>query len=326
MDQKEKQELQKMTLKHNIRTLRFLSEHHDNCTECKRAFIRGERTHLGYKPKRKLIYVGNCCSHLLIETIVRHSYEQRDYSIPDDNTVLWRFMDFTKFVSLLQTKSLFFSRADMFDDVFEGARGLLKNKPIWDKYYLNYFIHAIKTAPGEEERNRSEEDILKDAKRLLIQFNSKDKTSSNTFISCWHENKYESEAMWKLYTSSLEQGIAIRTTYKRLYHSLGRNPYISIGRVNYIDYSQQFARHSSTYWFKRKSFEHEKEVRAITYDRNLKEETGKMIPVDLSSLIDKVYLSPTSQKWFYDLLKDVMDKYNLKKKIIFSDLKETPFF
>ena len=315
-----------MTLEHSTVTRRFLSEHHDSCSECKRAFIKDERTHLGYKMGRELIYVGNCCSSLLVETIIRHAYSKRVYEIPDNKSVLWRFMDFTKFVSLLKTRSLFFCRADIFNDPFEGARGLLQNKPKWDEYYLNFFIDAIQTAPGESERNRTNNEVLEEAQKLLNQFNSNKRTDYYPFISCWHENEFESEAMWKLYTSTLEHGIAIKTTYERLYDSLGRNPDISIGRVNYIDYSNEFAKHSGTYWFKRRSFEYEKEVRAIIYDKHLDNKVGKIIPLDIDLLIDEVYLSPTSQEWFYDILQDIMNKYNLKKEIIFSELSATPFF
>ncbi len=36
-------------------------------------------------------------------------------------TKIWRYLSFTKFVSLLATKSLFFSRADKLNDKFEGS-------------------------------------------------------------------------------------------------------------------------------------------------------------------------------------------------------------
>src|ERR1017187_393221 len=35
--------------------------------------------------------------------------------------MIWRYLDFTKLVSLFHTRSLFFSRADLHDDLFEGA-------------------------------------------------------------------------------------------------------------------------------------------------------------------------------------------------------------
>ena len=40
---------------------------------------------------------------------------------PPDGAVLWRYMDFTKFVSLLERKALFFCRPDRLGDLFEGS-------------------------------------------------------------------------------------------------------------------------------------------------------------------------------------------------------------
>lgn len=39
---------------------------------------------------------------------------------PPSEAILWRYMDFTKFVSLLEKSALFFARADKLDDPFEG--------------------------------------------------------------------------------------------------------------------------------------------------------------------------------------------------------------
>ena len=35
---------------------------------------------------------------------------------PPADAILWRYMDFTKFVALLEMKSLFFARADKLND------------------------------------------------------------------------------------------------------------------------------------------------------------------------------------------------------------------
>ncbi len=318
--------MQVMTLKHTIKTRRFVQEHHDHCTECNREFQNRETTHLGYTEKRKLVYVGDCCSKLLHETVIRHSFSKRVYKIPDDNDILWRFMDFTKFIFLLKSKALFFTRADKFHDPFEGAKGLLKNKGKWDKHYKDFLIEAIRTIPGGGNLNKSKNEILVDAKKLLEQMNLFGaKQVKETFINCWYENKYESEAMWKLYTSALNQGVAIKTTYKKLYNALNRSPDISIGKINYIDYTNNFAGINDSFWYKRKSFEHEREVRAVMKDFRAVEDFGKIIPVKLDILIDKVYLSPTSQSWFKELVQDVMNKYGLNKKILVSDMNAKPF-
>jgi hypothetical protein len=44
--------------------------------------------------------------------------EHRVFQKPEDeNAKIWRYMDFTKFVSLLDTKSLYFTRVDRLGDV-----------------------------------------------------------------------------------------------------------------------------------------------------------------------------------------------------------------
>ena len=40
--------------------------------------------------------------------------------LPEDTAILRKYMSFEKFVNLLSTKSLFFTRSDKFDDPFEG--------------------------------------------------------------------------------------------------------------------------------------------------------------------------------------------------------------
>ena len=318
--------MQEMTLKHTEKTRRFIEENHDSCTVCEKDFKKAETTHLGYTNSKKLVYVGNCCSSTLKETIIRHSYSERAYQVPAKETVIWRFMDFTKFVSLISTNSLFFSRSDKFEDPFEGAKGLKKNKKKWDNHYLEFFEQAIKNPPEGADCNKSEKEIKKEAKRLLNQLDKGGQhDQKRTFINCWHENLYESEAMWKLYTKNMSEGIAIQTTYEKLYRALKKDPSISIGRVNYIDYDSRFAGINESFWYKRKSFEHEKEIRAVYKDFREESEYGKPIEINVNTLIQKIYVSPTAQEWFVDVVKETLDKYGLKKKINKSSMLIEPF-
>ena len=53
-------------------------------------------------------------------------YAQRNSLMtPDEDAILWRYMTFTKFASLLTKKALFFARADKFGDPFEGSLSAL---------------------------------------------------------------------------------------------------------------------------------------------------------------------------------------------------------
>ena len=46
--------------------------------------------------------------------------EHRACNPPSSDAILWRYMDFTKYVSLLEKRALFFARADKLEDPFEG--------------------------------------------------------------------------------------------------------------------------------------------------------------------------------------------------------------
>ena len=207
--------------------------------------------------------------------------EHPDYEAPEDDAVLWRYMDFTKFVSLLETKSLFFARADMLGDPFEGA----------------YSKVNVALRPALYEGKIPESG--------LKQFAAFAKESRRfTKINCWHEANHESAAMWRLYSRE-HDGIAVKTDFKSLSQSFTCNDSIYIGKVNYVDYDTTFIPESNAffpYLHKRQSFEHEREVRAITLNLptrdgrlDLSQEVhaiGSYYDVDLSSLVQEVIVAP----------------------------------
>ena len=48
-------------------------------------------------------------------------YEELDgINPPNDKDVLWRYTNFEVFVNLLDTEALYFTRADKFEDPYEG--------------------------------------------------------------------------------------------------------------------------------------------------------------------------------------------------------------
>lgn len=52
----------------------------------------------------------------------------------DKDCKLWRYMDFSKFMSLITTSQLYFSRSDKFPDIYEGH---LSSKLLLEMFTIN---------------------------------------------------------------------------------------------------------------------------------------------------------------------------------------------
>ena len=75
-----------------------------------------------------------------------------DCRTPPDYTMLWRYVDFTKLVSMLEKNSLYFCRSDLPGDKYEGAYP----PGTWDK--INFVDESGKTIeqPKEEEERKTQ--------------------------------------------------------------------------------------------------------------------------------------------------------------------------
>ena len=238
----------------------------------------------------------------------------------DENKRIWRYMDFTKFVSLLDKSALFFPRADRLGDLFEGSHG---------KAYVNEMRAGFK-----EDKKDWAMNTLRKTYKKIVKF---------TFVSCWHLNEHESAAMWELYRRS-NDGIAIQSTITSLMSSFkGKGYEIYIGKVKYIDYGKEVMiggldeGERYPFFHKRKSFEHEQELRLIVQD--FKSAKGKSVmeskpprregiyvPVYLDLLIERICIAPTSPRWLFELVNSVSKKYGLNKEVIPSFLDEKPLY
>src|SRR2546427_8412768 len=94
---------------------------------------------------------------------------------PPENSKIWRFMDFTKFISLLDKQALYFCRADLLGDPFEGTF----SKATIDELLKDPRAKALAEQTGITP---------------LVQI-SKDWMRMN-FVNCWHLNDYEPYSMW----------------------------------------------------------------------------------------------------------------------------------
>ena len=218
-------------------------------------------------------------------------------------TVLWRYMSFAKYTSLLETNSLFFSSIAKLDDDFEGSLplGNAELRPI------------MMTGVPPKERGtllRDVQERTKASRRSIV-------------VNCWHRSEHESAAMWKLY-AGWHEGIAIKTTVSSLNHSFtggGAQPFVM--PVHYVDFHEDTIDETNfftLYLTKRKSFEFESEVRAIEIDIPMKDGEVDQSPeahqrpgvtraVDVGALIREVIVAPGAGPWFVELAQRVTARH-----------------
>jgi hypothetical protein len=221
--------------------------------------------------------------------------------LPDPDTVVWKYLDLSKFLDLLMSRTLFMSRSDKFEDQYEGTfseptfeemKKLSADNPEFLKYYKTHREKVV--------------------------------------VSSWHINEYESFAMWQIFTGNSE-GLAIRSTVGRLQKALAPETQFDqyIGKVNYIDYKKEYIPFDDAFFpflFKRKSFQYEREIRIISdlsaHDISIND--GIKINIDIGQLIEKIYIHPKSENWYkrliIQLLKQLDFDFTIEKSDLESDI------
>ena len=267
------------------------------------------------------------------------------FSSPKDQNTLWRYMNFEKFVNLLATQSLYFARADTFEDKFEGFL-----PPLIQQEY-----ERITDRLGKEKRQAVME--LWDNWRKWV------------MCCCWHRGDQETIGMWEKY-SMHKGGIAIKTTMKRLRDSFAREEDVPvyIANVRYINHYEfkvpKSIRDMNTiylpFFYKGKAFKYENEVRAIIdTSQYIKEDffrvkkdpdinpkvidlqqlldhleimgpkidedkKGQNLKVDLKTLIGEVIISPYADDWITETVRLVVSRYGFHFPVASSKLLEPP--
>jgi hypothetical protein len=239
----------------------------------------------------------------------------------DEGISVWRYMDLSKFIWMIQRKALFFCRSDLMGDPFEG-----------------HYTKAI--ADQEEEYIRTLQanaafmaiphslDIARETYRAKTKELPK-QLKEKYYVSCWHMNEEESPAMWKLYTSQNES-ICIRSKYRTLGDLLPAG--VLFGIVKYIDYRRDtFDTNDMLSYIvhKRKSFEHEREIRAVVYRNETcpfepAGEKGLIVPINIPALIEEIFVSPTSQSPLTEVVACLAHKYGLSAPVLQSRVNDPP--
>lgn len=242
--------------------------------------------------------------------MIDHSIH-KSFDRPAGNPTLWRYMDVTKFIDLLERQALFFCRSDLLGDPWEGTIAGLT---------------ARQVAQNAERQGIPTE--------VLMPAIGSDGMRAHVFVNCWHANEYESAAMWKVYLQSSE-GIAVRTDHSALLAALEPAPHvIRSTMIRYIDYETESFPITNAFWpfvHKRRSFQHEHELRLVFWaseDRNqalaMPGSSGVSIPIDVRSMIRAVHVAPTSPKWLCTLIEKIMVRYEMSSPVVRSNLYDSP--
>jgi hypothetical protein len=233
---------------------------------------------------------------------------------------IWRYMDLAKFISLLSSESLYFACPHELDDPYEGS---------YPKSHVQAFSSMIATR----------DELVARRPGVNVQaLNSAIDTARESFkrafegvklkfgVTCWHNNEVESEAMWKLYSAS-GQGIAIESNRYQLRESILEKESLKVGDVRYMDFENdpiEKGHENYGLFLKRKSFEHERELRATILLK--KEGKGALVKCDLDALITQVHVSPFAPKYFKDVVEKVCsgEVRKLCKPVLQSSLFDKP--
>jgi hypothetical protein len=230
-------------------------------------------------------------------------------------------MNLPKFLDLLETQELFFSRLGGLDDAYEGALS-------------SFSVEGLRrqlAQLGDPDPDRAQK-LAEETYRLNQCF---------TFVNCWHERPHESMAMWMQYG---EDGIAIRTSLKRFRRALAGEPRdVWIGQVKYGNYANlpmNFGNSLAPVFHKRSAFEFEHEVRAalieLPTDRGPTmaellelaptQPPGVRVPVNISELVQKAYVSPGKPAWYRSMLEKVLCRYGYDFPLETSTIDKRPDF
>ncbi len=215
----------------------------------------------------------------------------------DLKQVITRYLDLPKFLDLLRSNELHLESADSFDDRLEGTLP----ETIRQSFFENI--------PAEERNNKSIEEL---------EYENKLRTN----ISCWTLGSVDNMALWKIYGRS-HQSVAISTTIEKIISSAFswcEEGNIILKKVRYINHAGKlpsgvYSLDKHTFGLKHEAYTFEQEVRVVLTRPFGSPKKSLRLPINVNSCITKITVSPESGSWFFDLVADLANKYNVTAPI-----------
>ncbi|GAB7534189.1 DUF2971 domain-containing protein [Burkholderia sp. 3C] len=262
---------------------------------------------------------------------------------------LWRYMDLSKFASMLQSSAVHFARADQLGDPFEGSVGPANVNV--DSYLATLTPKDLESTrervlQGKWSEERFPFERLSDDERfrgrveyyLNLGSHNREAMTREVYISCWHMNELESAAMWKLYSRSSDS-VCVQVRFDQLFENLSINYGATIlaSEVTYVDLATHRMDESNAFIplvHKRSSFSHERELRYLIWPHGNQINNGLSnngvgpiaVPINLNLTIESIRVNPEAPEWFRSVVESLAMKYGLDAPVTSSSLNGTPLF
>lgn len=262
---------------------------------------------------------------------------------------LWRYMDLSKFASMLQSSAVHFSRADRLGDPFEGSVGPANVNV--DSYFETLTPEDLervreRVLQGKWSEGNFPFERLSDDERfrgrvqyhLSLGTHNREAMTREVYISCWHMNELESAAMWKLYSRSSDS-VCVQVRFDQLFENLSANysGTVLASEVTYVDLATHYMDVSNAFIplvHKRSSFSHERELRYLIWRHanqigNGLSDNGAgpiAVPIDLNRTIESIRVNPEAPEWFRVVVESLARKYSVDAPVTSSSLNGTPLF
>lgn len=226
----------------------------------------------------------------------------------NDSTQIGRYLSREKLIKLINNQEIWFSNADTFPDKNE--------RKIPEGFFANFNTEA------EEGYRR-----INDAFNIAVK----------AFVSCWTKFDEDNYALWKIYDKD-SNGVCIVTTVGKLKNEINKSRkdmiMCEVEYVNMEDRTKKLDRPWLLYdnnsliknirvseKFKIKQYHYEEEIRSIIY--GVEKSNGFGVKVDLKNLVDKIYVSPFSNKEEMTKTKNELLKMFDGKILCYSKIDET---
>lgn len=278
------------------------------------------------------------------------------FNRPPVTTRLWRYTDLPKFIDLITSGQLWLTSAELLakNDPYEGLPGAVRfPHRMWQTIHdvpeqLRVQILNIYGAGADTPDAAFKAWFMIEEQRCIMEQSSR----RDYFVSCWHAAEHESVGMWKVYASP-GGGVAIVSNGARLETALARNEQqFYLGAVEYRDPSAVeigAANAFDSVMIKRSSFDYEREVRLVHWhtgdfhdavanfawnDERMRFDDliddprpltpGMSVECDLSTLIERVVVSPFAPSWYVPMLNRVRERLGHRFVVQKSKLLDAP--